>query len=1093
MDATGMRIMILEDEVAHAEAVRRAFQSSGTNADIQVAGTLREYRAAVAARPPDIALLDLNLPDGRAVEVLTSPPEAGPFPVLIMTSYGNEQVAVEAMKSGALDYVVKSPGTFAAIPRTVDRALREWNLLQERKQAETALQESERMLRGILAASPVGIGLTVNRRMKWVNDSWVRMFGFTHESEYMDQPTRILYPSEEAYEEARGRVYANLEEGVVPDVDTVMQRKDGSLFHANVRITLADPHDPSKGTLSVITDISERKRMEQALRESEAWHRLVVENSNDIIWTLDLASRRFMFSSGAVERILGYPAGTALNLTLDDFFTPETKQRVLATFRKLTEATEDRVLVEAEHRHKNGSTVWLEISASLMKDDLGKPVGIMGVSRDITERKRAEDALQRRIIALTRPLDDAAAIRFSDLFNIEDIQRIQDTFADATGVASIITRPDGTPITRPTNFCRLCIEIIRKTEKGLANCCLSDAVIGRHNPSGPIVQPCLSGGLWDAGASITVGGKHIANWLIGQIRNEELDENRMMQYADRIGADPEEFKRALAEVPVMSREQFEKVAQALFSLANELSLRAYQNVQQARFITERKKAEALRIRLVTAVEQAGEAVVITDTKGNIQYVNPAFERISGYSRDEVIGNNPRILKSGYHDQIFYQKLWRTLESGDVWTGHFVNKRKDGTLYHEDCTISPVRARSGEIVNFVAVKRDISQEVQLEQQLQQAQKMEAIGTLAGGVAHDFNNLLQVVLGYSEYVLMDESLSPSARNDLMTISQAARNGADLVRRLLTFSRKTEIQPRPLNLNHQIRRVEKMLSRTIPKMINLELVLAQELATMNADPTQIEQILMNLAVNAKDAMPDGGRLTFETETVFLDDDYCRAHIEFTTGKYVLLKVTDTGMGMDRTTAQRIFEPFYTTKGPTEGTGLGLAVVYGIVKQHGGHILCYSEPGVGTTFKIYFPTLESPPDFEETFQRSTSSGGTETILLVDDEESIRNLGERILTTAGYKVLTARDGKEALEIYGKDKDRISLVVLDLIMPEMGGKQCLEELLQADAEVKIVVASGYSANGPTKEALSRGAKGFISKPFDMRQLLAMVRKAIDEQ
>lgn len=1092
MDAAGMRIMIVEDEAAHAEAIRRAFQASGTVAEIQVAGTLREYRLAVAAKPPNVALLDLNLPDGRAVEVLNSPPEAGLFPVLIMTSYGNEQVAVEAMKSGALDYVVKSPEAFAAIPRIVDRALREWNLLQERRQAEVALEENERMLKGILEASPVGIGLTINRRMKWVNDSWVRMFGFTHERECMDQPTRILYPSEEAYEQARGRVYASLEEGGTPDADVVMQKKDGSLFHANIRITLADPSDPGKGTLSVITDISERKRMERALRESEERHRHVVENSNDIIWTLDLSSTRFTFVSGAVEHILGYQARAALELTPDDFFTPETKQRVLAAFRNLREAADNRILIEAQHRHKNGGMVWLETSASLLKDDLGEPAGIMGVSRDITERKRAEEALHRRIVALTQPLDDAAAIRFSDLFNIEDIQRIQDTFAGATGVASIITSPDGRPITRPSKFCRLCNEIIRKTEKGLANCCMSDAVIGRHNPSGPIVQPCLSGGLWDAGASITVGGKHIGNWLIGQIRNEELDEGRMLQYAHEIGADPEEFKKALDEVPIMSRGQFEKVAQALFAFANELSIRAYQNVQQARFITEQKKAEALRMRLVTAVEQAAEAVVITDTKGNIQYVNPAFERISGYSREEAVGQNPRILKSGQHDQVFYQTLWKTLKSGNVWTGHFVNKRKDGTLYHEDCTISPVRAGSGDIVNFVAVKRDVSQERQLEQQLQQAQKMEAIGTLAGGVAHDFNNLLQIVLGYTEFVLTEESLSPPVRDDLLKVCQAARNGADLVRRLLAFSRKTEIKPRPLNLNNQIQRVEKMLSRTIPKMINLELVLARELPAINADPTQIEQILMNLAVNAKDAMPDGGRLIFETEKVSLDADYCRAHIEFRPGNYVLLKVTDTGMGMDKTTAQRIFEPFYTTKGPTEGTGLGLAVVYGIVKQHRGQILCYSEPGAGTTFRIYFPTLERPADFDETFPTGAPPGGTETILIVDDDESIRNLGERILSTAGYTVLTACDGKEALEIHSKERDRIALVVLDLIMPEMGGKQCLEELLQVNPRLNVLVASGYSSNGPTNETSLVGAKGFISKPFDMRQLLAMVRKTIEE-
>ena len=324
-------------------------------------------------------------------------------------------------------------------------------------------------------------------------------------------------------------------------------------------------------------------------------------------------------------------------------------------------------------------------------------------------------------------------------------------------------------------------------------------------------------------------------------------------------------------------------------------------------------------------------------------------------------------------------------------------------------------------------------------------------------------------------------------------AARNGADLVQRLLTFSRKVEPKPLILDLNQRIRQTHKFLQRIIPKMIDIEMILADDLARVHADPTQMDQVLMNLAVNARDAMPEGGKLVIETTNVLIDEEYARSYLEAKPGRYVLLRVSDTGSGMDKETLEHIFEPFYTTKGLGQGTGLGLAMVFGIVKQHQGFINCYSEVGHGTTFKIYLPGIIAETQTDLPVVISIQQGGTETILLVDDEEFIRDLGKRILSKVGYTVLTAYNGKEALEIYRSNKGNISLVMLDLIMPEMGGKPCIEELLKIDPDVKILVASGYSADGPTKEALSNGAKGFVAKPFDMRQVLEMVRKTIDEE
>jgi PAS domain S-box-containing protein len=505
----------------------------------------------------------------------------------------------------------------------------------------------------------------------------------------------------------------------------------------------------------------------------------------------------------------------------------------------------------------------------------------------------------------------------------------------------------------------------------------------------------------------------------------------------------------------------------------------------------RKQSEDTERRLATAVEQSAEAIVVTDATGKIQWVNPAFERISGYRREEVIDQNPRLLKSGEHDQAFYEDLWKTIKRGDVWTGRFINKRKDGSLYHEDSTISPVLDSRGTIINFVAVKRDITQQLALSRQLLLAQKMEAVGTLAGGVAHDFNNLLQIILGYSELLLVEKGKDDPEHTDLSRIFQAAKSGAALVQQLLMFSRRVESKPIPLSLNRQIVQVAKLLRRTIPKMIDIQMDLSDDLAEINADPSQMEQVFMNLAVNARDAMSDKGTLTVSTRNITLDEAYCRIHAEARSGEYVLLSVSDTGHGMDAATIEHIFEPFYTTKELGRGTGLGLAIVYGIVKHHNGYITCDSAVGHGTTFEVYFPALESrvEPDLETT--GVMPAFGTETILVVDDEAFVRDLGTRILTKAGYKVLTAANGKEALDLLLKESTQISLVILDLIMPEMGGKECLKELRKIDPGLKVIIASGLSADLSTKESRESGARGFVSKPFMMKELLQQVRKVLD--
>ncbi len=512
----------------------------------------------------------------------------------------------------------------------------------------------------------------------------------------------------------------------------------------------------------------------------------------------------------------------------------------------------------------------------------------------------------------------------------------------------------------------------------------------------------------------------------------------------------------------------------------------------ARDISERKRAEEERQRLATAVEHAAESILVADKDGTIHYVNPAFERISGYSREEVIGQSFRVLAGTDQTDAFYNALWMTLARGEVWKGQIMNCNRDGRPCEFETTISPIRDDTGIITSFVSVNRDVTHEVQLKKQLLQAQKMEAIGTLSGGIAHDFNNILQAVLGYGELLLLGKREGDRGYPELREIIGAAKKGAELIQQLLTFSRKQESNRRPLDLNHEVLQVRKLLARTIPKMIEIELHLIDDLRIINADSVQMQQTLMNITLNAKDAMPNGGKLIIATDNVTLDEAYGKPHFGVDCGDYVRLSISDTGHGMDRETLEHIFEPFFSTKGPGRGTGLGLAMVYGIINAHDGFVTCSSEPERGTCFQIYLPAIKQVAPIEGIQDgRVAVERGQETILLVDDEAYIRDLGNQVLAVHGYQVLTATDGESALELYRKEQDRIDLVILDLIMPGMGGSRCLDGILAMNPQARVIVASGHAVEGSEREIVRSGARAFVRKPFEIRDLLRTMREVLD--
>lgn len=828
----------------------------------------------------------------------------------------------------------------------------------------------------LLAAVPdIIMEADTNRVYTWANSAGREFFG----DDVVGKEYTCYFEREQKTCEIVTPLYDGTEKLLY--VESWQRRMDGEVRLLAWRCkALVDEQGTVTGTLSTARDITEQKQAELALRESEQKTNEALEFNKSILKTSSIgillyrADGQCYFANEAAAVIVGSDVPSLLAQNFHQIQSWRESGIYETALKALSSDGEQILEVNAVTTFNKALWLRLIFSAILAKDEKH----LLLFAQDITQRKRSEAALQQRLIALTQPLD-SDCVAFEELFSLTDVQRLQDEFARATGVASIITLPDGTPLTEPSNFTRLCQEIIRKTEKGCAACFKSDAFLGRFNPGGPTIQPCLSGGLWDAGAGIAVGGKHIANWLIGQVRDETQSDEKMCAYAREIGVDEAVFLQAFHETPAMSRVQFEQIAQALFTLANQLSASAYQNIQQARFINERNQAE-------------------------------------------------------------------------------------------------------------------EEKAKLESQLLQAQKMESVGRLAGGVAHDFNNMLTVILGQAELGLMKiEPSSPLAGNFSEIIAMAERS-AELTRQLLAFARKQTVVPKVLDLNGTVSAMLKMLQRLIGEDIRLVWQPAPDLGRILIDPSQLDQVLANLCVNARDAIEDTGIITIETENRTIDRGFRNAFLDSAPGEYVRLSVSDNGRGMDKEIISHIFEPFFTTKEMGKGTGLGLSTVYGIIKQNSGFIDVRSAPGHGTAFSIYLPCHEG------TSSQVLAGGfsmpvpqGQETILVVEDETSILEIVTTMLKEQGYSVLAASTPGEAIKQAREFAGEIQLLMTDVVMPEMNGRDLAKNLLTLYPRMKRIFMSGYTANVIAHHGVLDEGVHFIQKPFSLPIMAAKVREVLDSE
>jgi PAS domain S-box-containing protein len=543
------------------------------------------------------------------------------------------------------------------------------------------------------------------------------------------------------------------------------------------------------------------------------------------------------------------------------------------------------------------------------------------------------------------------------------------------------------------------------------------------------------------------------------------------------------LEQALKETSVLLAKQGEELRAAHTDLESRVALRttelsaAHEQLRQA---TELNNA---------VIQSSPLAIWAADLEGNVRFWNPAAERIFGWTEGEVIGRTLPIIPP--EQQPEYREWLERFRKGEALAGIERQRlKKDGTRIDVMIWTAPLKDAGGNITGTIAIDSDLTQHKLLEQQFRQAQKLEAIGRLAGGVAHDFNNILTVIAGYTEMVIAETQGQPALLDYAREIQYAATRAGALTAQLLAFSRRQITQPRVLDLNDIVSHSMKLLRRVIGEDIEIEAHLDPNLGRVKADPIHIDQIIMNLVVNARDAMGEGGKLTIETRNQILDADYVGRHIGVSPGPYCLLAISDTGTGMTAETRARLFEPFFTTKEAGKGTGLGLSIVYGIVKQNGGEIMVYSEPGKGSTFKIYLPMAEVPAEFSAAETRATQMRGTETILLCEDEDAIRRLVHTMLAKQGYRVLDAATPDEAMKIGVNSAEPIHLLLTDLVMPRTSGFELAKNLREHRRDLKVLYMSGYTDNQVSRSWVVEPNMPFIQKPFTAAALTQKVREAL---
>ena len=835
----------------------------------------------------------------------------------------------------------------------------------------------------------------------------------------------------------------------------------------------------------------------------------------------------------AAERMLGWSRDELRGRHLRTISHPGELEEGLRLLEEMRAGLRDAIEFDKRYLRKDGSAFWAHLTSSCIRDEHGAIRYLVSVIQDIDDRRRAEAALREgeerfrtlveqslagiyilkgnrfryanprfaEVFGLAWPVDD---VRVEALVHAEDLGRVQEMIrrletgdTDTGRYAFRGRRHDDTVIHVEVHGARATMDgepvvvglLMDVTDRHQAEQALAMAKHQYETLLDTIPDPAW---LKDGDSRLLACNDALAR-LLGRPREEirGLAPDALLppDVAERTTRDD---RRAIAAGGPFAVEEVmagpdgeERLYETIKSPFRDHRGAWAGTAGIARDITDRKASEASLRLLSAAVEQSAAGIIVTDTTGTIIYVNRRFCESTGYAREEVVGRNPNVLKSGHHDEAFYREMWSTISAGREWRGEIHNRRKDGSLLRELAAISPIHDADGRITHFLAVKDDVTELRALEQRLLQSQKLEAIGQLAGGIAHDFNNMLTAISGFGD--LLRPELEPGSRASeyLDQITRAAARSSRLTSQLLAFSRRQILKPHRLDLNEVARDMAPMLGPLIGERVRLTLTLDEDPAPrVLADRIQIEQVLLNLVLNARDAMPDGGTLEIATRCLAgrgaLDDR-------------VELVVSDSGGGIPAEALDHIFEPFYTTKPPGQGTGLGLATVYGIVRQSGGEIEVQSEPDQGTRFRIRFPA--APADAEAMTTPVPEAGPLEpaadqgaTILVVEDEPPVRQLVSKVLERGGYRVLQAATGEDALAL--PEVESIDLLLTDVVMPGMSGRELASALRTMRPELPVLYMSGYTQDEVLRHGIEAGEVSLLEKPFSPADLLATVRSTL---
>ncbi|OQX84461.1 hypothetical protein B6D60_09330 [candidate division KSB1 bacterium 4484_87] len=799
-------------------------------------------------------------------------------------------------------------------------------------------------------------------------------------------------------------------------------------------------------SVGIIANYISQKRNEEARQESEERFRAIFESAPDSIFIKD----KFLTYTNinpAMEKLFKFPMSELLGLTDEELYGPEvgalTQQEDLQVLKGQIINNEITLPI-------GKSQLTFSVVKAPMRDHKGDIVGICGIARDVTERKK--EAETRNVMhEIAHAASETKDLREFFQSVQESLGRIIDTKNFYIALYNKTTHSFTLPyhVDEKDRFTEV------PAEKTMT------AYVLKMKKSVLVVEDEIK--KLAAQGKIKIMGALPKVWL---------------------GVPLMSGKNVIGVIGLQSYQ-----SESVYSKEQVAFLEFVSNQIASAIVS--KKAEEERIRLVTAVEHSGDGIVITDEKAKILYVNPAYERITGYSVEEMIGRNPKILKSGVHNKAFYQNLWETLTSGKVWKGQLTNRKKSGTNYQEDATISPVFDENNKIINYVAIKRDVTEELNLQTRLRQAEKLEAIGTLAGGIAHDFNNIIAAIIGYAE-LSQDDIHDERIRRNLEQILKASQRAKDLVQQILAFSRQSDEERKPLQIALVVKEAMNLMRATIPTTIEIKTKIENKNSYILGDPTKIHQLIMNLCTNAAHAMRDkGGLLEVNLKDIEMDEHSAKQYQELKPGPYVKLMVKDTGIGIDPQIIDRIFEPYFTTKGVGDGAGMGLALVHSIVKGYRGEIVVYSEKGRGTTFNIFLPRIQGPVRTERE-KKEKLPHGAENILFVDDEKNIVAVGSQILRRLGYNVSMATSGQEALSLFEKNPDEYDLIITDQTMPKMTGVELSKKVLQLRSDMPIILCTGFSEVVSKEKAKQMGVAEFLMKPLFSKDLATVVRNVLDE-